>query len=72
MCAAFREGAVDCLGKPRRGMKRKFIPIWGSDGARPLTWVGPSQNILPEARGHLRAGGEAGNNQKAGRQVQLP
>lgn len=33
-------------------MKYKFVPIWGSR-EKPVAWVGPYDNIVPEARGFL-------------------
>lgn len=36
-------------------MKSAFVPIWGENDHKPLAWVGPLKNMVPEARKNLSA-----------------
>ena len=34
-------------------MKCTFVPVWSGEGDKPVAYIGPSQNLKPEARRHL-------------------
>jgi len=44
-----------CGNENETEMKYAFVPIWGENVSKALAWVGPLENMAPEARKHLSA-----------------